>query len=232
MKKINPIIWLIIIFITIYILVSSFKNIDVNKVKSPFEDSLPGSSISSSTEKLSELFGELLKSGTTTTSGTENVAGNSTSSNSTNSNLSDIVARIAKDSNKFNFDGILYNRNDLPVEFQKVNTPTGLIYVKVVEDIVSQQRGLSGVSKMDDDVGMLFKFEESSELQFWMKDMNFALDIVWMDENFKIVDISENVLPESYPNTVSPIAPAKNVLEINALTARKIGLQKGVTITF
>lgn len=76
--------------------------------------------------------------------------------------------------------------------------------------------GLSGREKLDENSGMLFIFNSPDYHSFWMKDMKFTIDIVWIGKNLKIAGIAENAAPESYPQTFKPEDPAKYVLEVNA----------------
>jgi uncharacterized membrane protein (UPF0127 family) len=55
---------------------------------------------------------------------------------------------------------------------------------------------------------------------------------VWIGRNKRIVDISENVTPESYPATFKPKSPARYVLEIRAGEAKKAGWQEGTQLYF
>lgn len=215
MKKVNIIIWLIILFAVGYIIVNSISSFDVKNIEPATKDQYFASSTTEAESFLTQLL--------------DTFSASTTIAATTTTNLTE---ESVKDTSTFEFDGVFYKKNDLPVEFRKIFTPTGGIYVKIASDEVTRTRGLSGVSSMDADVGMLFIFPKSTVLQFWMKDMNFPLDIVWIDENKKIIDISEDILPESYPNTVSSIVPARYVLEMNAQIARKIGLKRGVAITF
>lgn len=98
--------------------------------------------------------------------------------------------------------------------------------------VTSEQkgRGLSGRERIADHEGLLFVFQYPGRYGFWMKDMNFAIDIIWIDENKKVVDITENALPASYHPPMemfSPVHPALYVLEINAGLARKYGIEVG-----
>lgn len=88
--------------------------------------------------------------------------------------------------------------------------------------------GLSGVSNITDQEGMLFIFEKPDKYGFWMKDMNFALDIIWIDENMKVVGVEKNVPPQSYPSKILyPSLPALYVLEIKSGLAEKYGINTG-----
>jgi uncharacterized protein len=77
------------------------------------------------------------------------------------------------------------------------------------------ERGLSGRKSLKSDEGMLFVFPEPTTPAFWMKDMRFAIDIIWLDENKKIVDIERNISPDTYPKKFSPPVPVRYVLETN-----------------
>lgn len=84
-----------------------------------------------------------------------------------------------------------------------------------------RKNGLSGRDSLPFDQGMLFIFEKEGQYTFWMKEMRFAIDIIWIDEKKTIVDIAKNVPPELGEKDrelmiYRPRANAKYVLEINA----------------
>lgn len=88
---------------------------------------------------------------------------------------------------------------------------------------------------------MLFVFEEEMVQSFWMKDMNFDLDMIWLDSNYKIVHIEKNTLASSYnPTDTSssrfftngPDHLAKYVLEINSGLSDEMGLKDGDVLVF
>jgi uncharacterized membrane protein (UPF0127 family) len=85
--------------------------------------------------------------------------------------------------------------------------------------------GLSGrtvLSRKAD--GLLFVFEKSNYYGIWMKDMKFPIDIIWIDETYEVVDIDENVLPESFPTVYKPTKPVLYVLETNAHYVKSQGI--------
>ena len=102
----------------------------------------------------------------------------------------------------------------------------------VASNDASRERGLSGVKVLDDKQGMLFIFPTPLIPLFWMKEMNFSLDMVWIDENKVVVDITTNISPETFPNTFSPRVPIVYILEINTGVAEKIGLKVGTKLNF
>ncbi len=99
--------------------------------------------------------------------------------------------------------------------------------IEVVSTPTDRQKGLSNRPNLPQNSGMLFVFEQSDTHCFWMKNMNFAIDIVWMDNNKQIVDIASNVLPGSYPESFCPQSPAQFVLEINAGEVESGGISIG-----
>lgn len=105
--------------------------------------------------------------------------------------------------------------------------PKGAIDAEVATTKASRELGLSGRSKMSDTQGLLFVFEEPGKYGFWMKDMAFPLDIIWINDDGVVVSIERELTPESYPHTFINQASAKYVLEINAGLAEKFGLYLG-----
>lgn len=98
----------------------------------------------------------------------------------------------------------------------KISVGNKYLLVDIVDEDQERWRGLSGREKLGENEGMLFIFPNSENLSFWMKNMNFSLDIIWIDENLKIIGITENVSPDTFPATFSPPSPSKYVLEVNA----------------
>ncbi len=74
-------------------------------------------------------------------------------------------------------------------------------------------KGLGGKSRLKENEGMLFVFSKPDVYKFWMKDMKFSIDIVWIENN-KVVFIHKSVSPDTYPTTFSPTQPAGLVLEL------------------
>ena len=78
------------------------------------------------------------------------------------------------------------------------------IEVDVADTPAEQAQGLSGREGLAEDEGMLFIFDKPGIHGFWMKDMKFTIDIIWLDEDMRIVYIKENARPELYPETYGP----------------------------
>lgn len=91
-----------------------------------------------------------------------------------------------------------------------------VVFVEIADTPTSQEHGLSGHKKLGADEGMLFVFVSPGEYGFWMKDMRFPIDIIWLDQNLRVADVWENAEPSSYPKIFTPRAPSQYVLEVPA----------------
>lgn len=111
-----------------------------------------------------------------------------------------------------------------------VKTPNGVINTEVADNDATRERGLSFRKSMQDSEGMLFIFDVSGRQAFWMKDMNFALDILWLDEEGRVVYMEENVATSTYPGYFVNEPKAKYVFEINAGLANKLGIYLGTKL--
>jgi uncharacterized membrane protein (UPF0127 family) len=110
--------------------------------------------------------------------------------------------------------------------------PIGVIHAEIADTDASREQGLSGRHSLAQDQGMLFIFDTSGQYGFWMKDMEFSLDMVWMNENKTIVGVTKDISTSTYPSTFDPPVPVKYVLEIKAGSADALGLVPGVTVGF
>ncbi len=98
---------------------------------------------------------------------------------------------------------------------------------KTRDDIV---RGLSGRTSLPRGRGMLFIHDKPGLYAYWMKEMKFSIDILWIGSDGQVIDIAENVVPESYPQTFAPSRPARYVLEVPAGFSREAGLLRGMSV--
>lgn len=101
------------------------------------------------------------------------------------------------------------------------------LFVTYADDPDERHQGLSGVKALGTLEGKLFFFAEEGDHGFWMKDMNFPIDILWINNDLEIVHIEENVTPDSYPAVYYPSAPARFVLETNAFFADTYKIEVG-----
>ncbi len=104
------------------------------------------------------------------------------------------------------------------------------IRVEIADTEIERAQGLSGRSRLGKKEGMLFVFEKPGYYRFWMKEMNFPLDIIWISREQKIVDIIPNLAPDTYPESYGSTAPAQYVVEVPANFATKNHLTIGQTV--
>ncbi len=90
------------------------------------------------------------------------------------------------------------------------------IRVSVADTPESRQKGLSGRAGLAPDEGILFVFPQDGKHGFWMKDMRFSIDILWLNADGRIVHIAKSVSPSTYPQSFVPTKPARYVLEVLA----------------
>jgi len=114
--------------------------------------------------------------------------------------------------------------------------PQNIKYVKIAGQNIKvdlaltpaqQSQGLSGRTGLGTDEGMLFIFDKPGIYPFWMKDMNFPIDIIWMDENLQVVYIKKDARPELYPETYEPDTNIKYVLEVPSGFSENNNLKEG-----
>ena len=99
-------------------------------------------------------------------------------------------------------------------------------------------QGLSGRANLAIGTGMLFVYKNEVSPPFWMKEMRFPLDIVWIDARCRVADITHDVPPPAPDQalgdlpTYAPSVPVQYVLEINAGEAMAAGLRRGDPVEF
>ena len=93
------------------------------------------------------------------------------------------------------------------------------------------QTGLMYRRAMQIDRGLLFIFQNEIRRSFYMKNTEFALDIIFLNSDYEIVSIQKNAKPFDKSSLPSD-APAKYVLEINAGLSDQWGLEVGDLIEF
>ena len=116
-----------------------------------------------------------------------------------------------------------------------VTTTTGEeIPVEVADTLKKRRLGLGKRASLKKGWGMLFVFEKRKPHRFWMKDMQFPLDIIWLD-NHRIVHIIHNAKPANSrdePEVMTSPVPVNFVLEIAAGRATKLRLKTGQRMKF
>ncbi len=92
-------------------------------------------------------------------------------------------------------------------------------------------QGLMYRREMDRNAGMLFIFPEAKERTFWMKNTVLSLDIIFIDEQKKVLGVVEKAVPFS-TKSVGVEGASKYVIEVNAGVARELGIVPGTKVVF
>ena len=105
---------------------------------------------------------------------------------------------------------------------------------EVARTLAERAQGLSGRPSLRPGVGMLFVFDSGRASTFWMKGMLFPLDIVWIDADWRVIQVThEAAVPspdtsdQELPRYSAGAVPVRYVLEINAGVARELGIGPG-----
>ena len=112
--------------------------------------------------------------------------------------------------------------NNYDTNSSKLILPNGnVVAVEIADTFKQRSKGLSGRDNLNADSAMLFVFNEESYYSFWMPDMNFPIDIVWLDSEYRVVDVAKNIkpMPELARNDLPTYInkePAMYVIEFNA----------------
>lgn len=106
-----------------------------------------------------------------------------------------------------------------------------LVYVEIADNDIKAIKGLSGRDFMKQNHGMLFVENQPTSQCFWMKEMKFALDIVWLSSDKKIIKIDKNIDPNTYPQQFCE-KDVQYVLELNSGFSTQNGLNTGQKLIF
>jgi uncharacterized membrane protein (UPF0127 family) len=117
----------------------------------------------------------------------------------------------------------------------RIAIATSTVFIEQATTSEAILKGLSGRESLGSDQGMLFVFSVSDRYRFWMPDMNFPLDMIWLDTNKKVVDVTHNAVPlvdKTKPVFYRPSVPAQYVLEVNAGFAKSHDIVPGLQAEF
>lgn len=96
-------------------------------------------------------------------------------------------------------------------------------------------KGLSVKDSLEENEAMLFVFDTSQEHSFWMKDMKFPIDIIWLDSNKTVVHVEHNLQPCNFGGLCPTYKPDDNalyVLETVAGFTEKHDIVEGARVEF
>lgn len=110
----------------------------------------------------------------------------------------------------------------------EVRLGTGVFQVDLALTQEEWYQGLSGVTELKPNGGLLFDFKTSDRHGIVMRDMEIPLDIIWLDQDQKVLHIVKNASPDLGESRVfQPNSPARYVLEVNAGVTTKFNITVG-----
>ena len=113
-----------------------------------------------------------------------------------------------------------------------IDTPDGRhrFTIELADTPGERARGLMYRRSMQPDHGMLFDFQTEQPVAFWMKNTPLPLDMLFIDRNGIVVQIAADTVPFSETPVPSEI-PVQAVLELNAGTAKRLGIEPGARVS-
>ncbi len=131
-----------------------------------------------------------------------------------------VVIQPSKISSQSEYETQIVSINDTKINVMLADTPA------------KQMLGLGKRKTLADNQGMLFPYPRKVTPYFWMKDMAFSIDIIWISDT-KIVGIEKNVdpptinTPDSELTRYAPQEPINFVLEVNSGFSDKNNIKIG-----
>lgn len=130
---------------------------------------------------------------------------------------------------------VYMHQQDLTFKSLIMNEKPPMVYigdysmsVDIADTDSERELGLSGRIEIGrQSRGMLFIYPKAEIHGIWMKDMQFSIDIVWIDEQMKVIGIEKDVSPRTYPKIFRPEKPVKYVLETEAGYTNFVGIAVG-----
>lgn len=131
----------------------------------------------------------------------------------------------------FIFLGIYILYWPIPLSKKEVIIKNKKFTLEIAKTISQKTKGLSSRTSLCDNCGMIFVYKNEGFYPFWMKDTLIPLDMIWINNNNEIVSVYTAIPEINKPLTQLTIyrnnKPAKNIIELNAGEADKLGLKIG-----
>jgi uncharacterized protein len=103
--------------------------------------------------------------------------------------------------------------------------------VELAETPAQQEQGLMFRQSLAPDAGMLFDFKQPTVATMWMRNTLIPLDMLFVDQHGRIVNIAQRAVPES-DATIAAAAPVRAVIELNGGTAERLGIEPGDRVLY
>ena len=127
-----------------------------------------------------------------------------------------------------------YGQCDTQPHYTQIKIAGATVYATTASALADQIRGLQGVKKLAPNQGKLFIYSSPQTMQFWMRHMQIPLDIIWIDQNKKIIYFSEKtpVCRKDPCLLYASEKPAQYILEVNSGFVTAHQLKIGMPVDF
>lgn len=128
---------------------------------------------------------------------------------------------------------IIFYLKRTPTKYTNIKIGKTTVKAEIADTILKQMKGLMFRKNLPEDQGMLFVFNQDGFHGIWMMNMSFPIDIIWIDDGKKVVDVFRDAQPCRLlcPN-YKPKEKARYVLEVNANFTEKHGVKIGSDLEF
>jgi hypothetical protein len=128
---------------------------------------------------------------------------------------------------------IIFYFKKTPTKYTNVKIGDTEIRAEIADTFIKQTKGLMFRKSLPDNEGMLFVFDDEDYHSFWMMNMSFPIDIIWINKEKKVVDIVKNAQPCRFScSSYRPGEKVMYVLEVNANFTEEHGVKVGSKIEF
>ncbi len=120
------------------------------------------------------------------------------------------------------------------IEYNTIPVTVGskIFTADIADTEALQELGLSGRLALGPEEAMLFVFPFPGRYAFWMKDMNFPIDMIWLDQDGTVITIAARATQQSFPKSFTPVADSTFVIELPADTAALLNIKIGDRLVF
>lgn len=101
----------------------------------------------------------------------------------------------------------------------------------VAADDQKREKGLSNIAALKDHQGMIFIYIQADRYGFWMRQMNFPLDFIFLNDD-RVVDIIANISPSTYPTVFTPKFDSNKIIEVKAGTVQRNKIKVGDVLKY
>jgi uncharacterized membrane protein (UPF0127 family) len=114
-----------------------------------------------------------------------------------------------------------------------LNVGDGIFTARLANTPDLRAKGLSGLSDLSADQALIMAYPSDSKWQIWMKDMKVPIDILWLNQDKRIIYIVMNVSPDNgTDNVFEPKTDARYVIELPAGSVDNLNIKSGTTAVF